>query len=80
MTYEATVEEITAVDGVEVDVTVRGDEDKAEKVLMDIKERIGVLGYCFEVETPPSEVEDVPDDYRPLMTPAWDRIFDGGGE
>lgn len=76
MTYHATVEEITAVEGVEVDITVRGDEDKAEKVMMDLKERIGVLGYAFDEQTPPDELDNIPADYRPLMTPAWDRIFD----
>jgi hypothetical protein len=73
--YRASVTAITVVDGVEVDVTVRGDEDRAEKVLMDLKERLGVLGYAYESQTPPEDLTDIPSEYRPLMTPAWGRLL-----
>jgi len=75
MTYNATTEGITAVDGVEVDITVRGDEDKAQKVLMDLKEHMGLLGYAFESEIPPDEIDDVPSEYMPIMSVAWDGVF-----
>lgn len=82
--YESTAKEITAVDGVEVDITVRGDEDRAEKVMMDLKERMGVLAAAFDHETPP---EELPDDlnelgngYVPFMTVAWERVFEGDGD
>lgn len=80
MTYHATTEGVAAVDGVEVDITVRGNEDKAEKVMMDLKERMGRLGAAFERDTPPSELpEYVGEKYTPLMTVAWDRVFDADG-
>lgn len=73
--YQATTEGIAVVGGVEVDITVRGDEDRAEKVLMDMKERLGLLGAAFEGQTPPGDIEEVPDEYVPPMTVAWDRVF-----
>ena len=75
MTYEATTEEIAVLDGVEVDITVRGDEDKAEKALLDLKERLGVLAAAYDAETPPEQLDEVPNEYRPLMSVAWDQVF-----
>jgi len=77
MTYEATTEEITVVEGVSVDVTVRGDEDRAEKVLMDLKDRLGFLGAAFETETPPDALnrDDLPERFAPPMSVAWDRVL-----
>lgn len=76
MTYEATVEGITALDGVSVDVTVRGNEEKAEKVMMDLKERVGILGAAYDKQTPPDQLDEVPVDYIPIMTVAWDQVFE----
>lgn len=78
MTYETTTDQITVVDGVEVDVTVRdtgGGERKADHVSRDLKERLGVLAAAFDSETPPDDIEDVPGEYTPMMTNAWGRIF-----
>lgn len=74
--YRASTTGITVVDGVEVDIEVRGDEDKAEKVLMDLQERLGVVATAFDTETPPENIGRVPDEYRPMMTVAWTRLFD----
>jgi len=80
MTYEATTTGITVVEGVEVDITVRGDEDRAEKTLLNLKERAGRLGAAFEAEVPP---DDLPDDlnkdyprYAAPVSVAWDRVFE----
>lgn len=74
--YRATTTGIAVVGGVEVDITVRGNEDRAEKVLMDLNARLGRLGAAFEGETPPSEIQEVPDEYTPPMTVAWGRVFE----
>jgi hypothetical protein len=76
VTYEATTTEITVVEGVEVDITVRGDEDRAEKVLLDLKERLGILGAAYDAEVPPDALGDVPEEFVPPMSVAWDRVFD----
>jgi len=78
--YEATTEAIAAIDGVEIDITVRGDEDKAEKALMDLKERIGVIATAYEQQTPPDELDEIPDEYVPMMTVAWGRVFEEENE
>jgi hypothetical protein len=83
--FKTTTTGIAVVEGVEVDVTVRGDEDRAEKVLMDLKERIGVLAAAYDHETPPA---DLPDDlgdlgdrrYTPPMSVAWGRVFEDDPE
>lgn len=74
--YNATTEGIAAVEGVEVDITVRGDQDRADKVLADLKERIGVLAVAYNSETPPEDIDEIPAEYIPMMTVAWDRVFD----
>jgi len=69
---------MTAIDGVEVDISVRGEEDRAEKVLMDLKERVGRLGAAYETETPPNELKDEHAEYVPMMTVAWTKVFEDG--
>lgn len=74
--YEAATEGVTIVDGVEVDITVRGEEDKAEKTLMDLKERLGRIGAAYANETPPSELgANLDNKYLPLMTVDWEGVF-----
>lgn len=78
MTYSSEVREITIVDGVEADIEVRAtgdDERKADSVMMDLQERMGVLQYAYENEVPPSEIDDVPNDYKPMMTNDWESMF-----
>lgn len=75
-----TVKGVTAVDGVTVNIVVEGDEDRAEKVVMDLKERLGRLGAAYEMETPPDELDDIPPEYVPVMAVAWGRVFDNGGD
>ncbi len=75
MTYEATTEGISVIDGVEVDITVRGDEDKASKSLMDLKERCGRIAQAYDEQTPPDEVE-LSNEYLPPMTVAWGRVLE----
>lgn len=77
MSYEAKTVDISAIDGVKIDITVRGDEERAEKALMDLKERIGVIAAAYDAETPPSELDDIPNEYVPLMSVAWGRVFEG---
>jgi len=76
--YNATMSEATVVDGVEVTVTVEdvgGGECKSDHVLLDLQERLGIIQTAYEQETPPSELGDIPDEYLPMMTVAWDRLF-----
>lgn len=80
MTYRGMTEDITIVDGVEVDITVRGDEDRAEKVLMDLKERLGVIGAAYDQETPPDELEAIPSKFQPPMRVAWEHVLGDGTE
>lgn len=79
MTYEVATTEITVVDGVEVDLTVRAtgdDERKADHVMMDVQERLGIIATAFDTETPPGELDRIPDENVPPMTVAWERIFE----
>jgi hypothetical protein len=76
MTYKATTEGVTVEDGdVEVDLTVRGDEGKAEKVLIHARgEAVRAMRALRDGEHP----DDV-DDH--LVTVAWDRVVgDNGGD
>ena len=67
---------VSVVDGVEVDIEVRGDGDRAEKVLMDLKDRLGWLGAAYELEKAPSEITDRPHDKTPPMTIDWEMVFE----
>jgi len=77
--YSARTEAITVVDGMEIDIEVRqlrgGDEERCEKVLMDLKDRLGLVAQAFEDETPPSEITDRDPAKVPMMTVAWGRLF-----
>ena len=74
--YSATTNGILVVDGVKVDISVQGDEDKAEKVMMDLKDRLGWIATAYEEGVPPEELEDRPAEYTPLMSVNWDKVFD----
>jgi hypothetical protein len=76
MTYEATTEGISIIDGVEVDITVRGTEDKAEKTLMALKERCGIIAAAYDKQTPPSEFDRTPVEYMPMMKVDWEGVFE----
>jgi len=65
----------TAIDGVEVDITIRGDEHRADTVLKDLRERLGRLAAAFDTQTPPDEIDAVPDEYTPSIGVSWDRVF-----
>ena len=69
-------EGITVVDGVEIDITIRGEENKANKTLQELKTHCGRIGQAFDEETPPMEV-DLSAEYMPLMFVAWDSEFGG---
>ena len=73
--YQARTTEITIVDGVSVDITVSGDESRSEKVLMDLKDRLGWIGAAYDQETPISQIDERPSDFRPLMTVNWESVF-----
>jgi len=75
MTYEATCTGITVLEGVEIDITVSGNEKKAEKAMMELKEHTGRIQAAFEQEQPPLEFERAPPEYLPLMTVDWDLVF-----
>ena len=76
MTYKTKTTDIEVIHGVSVDITVRGDEDKAEKVAMDLRDRLGQIAEAYETETPPRELTSRSDKNTPLMTVAWDRVFE----
>jgi len=81
--YTAATKEATVIDGVEVSITVEdvgGDERKADQVLMDLQERIGILQTAYEKEVPPSELDDVPTDYTPMMAVSWESVFESEDE
>ena len=65
----------TVVDGVEVDITIEGDEDRGEEVLMDLKERMGCLAAAYDTQTPPDRIEDVSHEFMPIITMDWDSKF-----
>ena len=73
--YHSTVEGINVIDGVKVDITVRGDEDKAEKTLMELKDRCGRIAAAYDEQKPPSEFEHTPVGYMPLMVVDWESVF-----
>lgn len=73
--YRARTEEITVVDGVEVDIEVRGDEDRAEKALMDLKDRLGWIAEAYEKETAPDELDERSPGNTPMMSVDWARLF-----
>lgn len=68
--YESTTEAITTegVD-VEIDLTVRGDEDKAEKVKMHAHDEIVRALQAFETGEHPRDCEGF------IMSVAWDRVL-----
>jgi hypothetical protein len=75
--YKAKSKEITVVDGVSVDIEVSGpNEDRAEKVMMDLKDRLGWIGQAYAEQSPPSELSDRAPEYAPLMTVDWEQVFD----
>ena len=81
--YKTSKTGITVVEGVEIDISVEGDEEVAEKVLLDLTERAGIIAAAWDFETPPS---DLPADldtltmgenrYAPPFSVAWDRVFE----
>jgi hypothetical protein len=73
---EHTVEEITAVEGVEIDFTIRGDEETANRVNIELKDHIGRIQDAFENEVPPTELSNDERENVPLMTVDWESIFD----
>ena len=73
--YNAKTKGIRAVNGVEVDIEVRGNEDRAEKVMMDLKERLGRLGAAYDEGKAPDKLEDIPPEYKPIFTINWSEVF-----
>jgi hypothetical protein len=73
--YQSRISEITVVDGVEVDIEVRGDERRAETVLMDLKDRLGWVAEAYEQETPPSELDECTSVNTPPIRVSWERVF-----
>lgn len=68
--YESTTEGITSEDvGVEIDITVRGDEDKAEKVKMHAHDEIVRALQAFETGENPRDCDGF------IMSVAWDRVL-----
>ena len=74
--YKASTVEITVIDGVEVDIEVRGDEDRAEKALMDLKNRLGWIAEGYKQEVPPDRLDERSDENTPIMSVDWDGVFD----
>ena len=63
------------VDGVEVDIEVRGDEDRAEKALVDLKNRLGWIAEAYEQETPPEQLDGRSSENTPIMSVDWAGVF-----
>lgn len=74
--YSARTEEITVVDGVKVDIEVCGNEDRAEKVLMDLKNRLGWIAEAYDEEVPPDHLDERSWENTAPMTVNWDHVFD----
>lgn len=73
---------MTAIEGAEVEVTVRDTgvgERTADKILMGLKQDVGVLAAAFDAETPPDDLDEVPAEYVPLMVVNWEGYFSDGG-
>jgi hypothetical protein len=73
--YNARVEDITVIDGVEIDIEVRGDEDRAETALMDLKDHLGWIAEAYDQETPPEQLDDRASENTPLMSVDWAGVF-----
>jgi len=73
------VEGISVVEGVEIDITVEGSENRANKTLQELKTHCGRIGQAFEDETPPMDVAQSPE-YMPLMVVDWGAEFSEGQE
>jgi hypothetical protein len=73
--YSVRVEGIEVVDGVEVDIEVRGDEDRAENVLLDLKDRLGYIAHAYDIQQHPDAIVNRPEDKRPLMTVDWGQVM-----
>lgn len=65
------------VDGVTVDISIEGEEDKAEKTMLHLKEQLGLLAAAYNEQKPPGEFDTTPVEYRFPMTVAWERYFEG---
>jgi len=69
MVYEATNEGVTVEDGdVELDITVRGDEKDAEKVLIHARAEAVRAMRALRDDEHPDDVDDHP------ATVAWNRV------
>jgi hypothetical protein len=76
--YTVTTEEITVVDGVEIDITVRdtgAGERRVDHTLTELKTHLGRIATAFEQRTPPLELEEIPDQNKPMFSVAWDRVL-----
>lgn len=73
--YSARTEEITVVDGVEVDIEVRGDENRAEKVLIELKDQLGWVAEAYDEETPPDKLDARSFENTPPMGVNWGDMF-----
>jgi hypothetical protein len=81
--YTVTTEEITVVDGVEVDITVRdtgAGERRVDHTLTELKTHLGRIATTFEQRTPPLELEEIPDQNKPMLGVAWDRVLAEEGD
>jgi len=72
--------DIEAIDGVSVDIEVEGEEDTAEKVMMELKDYIGWIAEAYDQEVPPGDLETRSDEHTPLMGVNWDAVFDTDGD
>lgn len=76
--YKATTKGVSVVDGVKVDITVRdtgAGEDKAEKVMMELKTHMGRIQSAYEQEADPVDTEFQAEN-MPLMMVNWESVFD----
>lgn len=76
--YTTKVRDITVVDGVEVDLTIRdtgGGKRRVDQVKIELKEHLGRLGYAYETETPPMKIKQPPSKYFPILSVDWSVLF-----
>jgi len=64
-------EGIQVVDGVTVDITVRGNEDVAEKVMIDLTDRLGWIAEAYDTGVPPDELTERDPENTPPMRVGW---------
>lgn len=70
-----TTSEITAIEGVEIDIEIRGDEDRVNRAHTELLDHIGRIAAAEEKREPPLDVER-DDEHKPMLSLDWESVFE----